>query len=126
MISRWPIRMRLTAAFTAMVALVLIGVAIGTLLTFGATYDEPLDQTLSSRLPNLQASSSASGPCPRPHHHPRWPPQNSRSYPHRETNNMDDKSVPSTCPTRDHEDGCTFVPLLKSAHASTKLRVATH
>ncbi|MGH3513964.1 MAG: hypothetical protein ACRDRB_17055 [Pseudonocardiaceae bacterium] len=62
MISRWPIRIRLTAAFTAMMALVLTGVAIGTLLTFGAAFDESLDHTLTSRLQELQATASASGP----------------------------------------------------------------
>jgi signal transduction histidine kinase len=62
MISRWPIRIRLTAAFTAMMALVLTGVAIGTLLTFGAAFDESLDHTLTNRLQQLQATDSASGP----------------------------------------------------------------
>jgi signal transduction histidine kinase len=62
MISRWPIRIRLTAAFTAMMALVLTGVAIGTLLSFQATYDESLDQTLTTRLHELQTTASASGP----------------------------------------------------------------
>lgn len=62
MISRWPIRIRLTAAFTAMMALVLTGVAIGTLLSFRATYDESLDQTLTTRLQQLQTTASASGP----------------------------------------------------------------
>ncbi|HET9117395.1 MAG TPA: ATP-binding protein, partial [Pseudonocardiaceae bacterium] len=62
MISRWPIRIRLTAAFTAMMALVLIGVAIGTLLSFQATYDESLDQTLTTRLHELQTTASANGP----------------------------------------------------------------
>jgi signal transduction histidine kinase len=62
MISRWPIRIRLTAAFTAMMALVLTGVAIGTLLSFRATYDESLDQTLTTRLHELQTTASASGP----------------------------------------------------------------
>ncbi|MGH3571856.1 MAG: sensor histidine kinase [Pseudonocardiaceae bacterium] len=62
MISRWPIRIRLTAAFTAMMALVLTGVAIGTLLTFGAAFDESLGHTLTSRLQELQATASASGP----------------------------------------------------------------
>jgi signal transduction histidine kinase len=62
MISRWPIRIRLTAAFTAMMALVLTGVAIGTLLSFRATYDESLDQTLTTRLHELQTTASASEP----------------------------------------------------------------
>jgi len=62
MISRWPIRIRLTAAFTAMMALVLTGVGIGTLLTFGAAFDESLDHTLTSRLQELQATDSASEP----------------------------------------------------------------
>ena len=62
MISRWPIRIRLTAAFTAMMALVLTGVAIGTLLTFGAAFDESLDHTLTNRLQQLQATASASEP----------------------------------------------------------------
>jgi signal transduction histidine kinase len=62
MISRWPIRIRLTAAFTAMMALVLTGVAIGTLLSFRATYDESLDHTLTSRLQQLQTTASASEP----------------------------------------------------------------
>jgi signal transduction histidine kinase len=63
MISRWPIRVRLTAAFTAMMALVLAGMSIGTLLSFGATFDESLNHTLSTRLHELQATSSASGPA---------------------------------------------------------------
>src|SRR5436853_1023469 len=58
MITRWPIRARLTAAFTLMMALVLTGVAIGTLLSFTATFDESLDQTLTTRLHELQASPS--------------------------------------------------------------------
>jgi signal transduction histidine kinase len=62
MISRWPIRIRLTAAFTAMMALVLTGVAIGTLLSFRATYDESLDQTLTTRLQQLQTTASANEP----------------------------------------------------------------
>ncbi|MGH3885457.1 MAG: sensor histidine kinase [Pseudonocardiaceae bacterium] len=60
MISRWPIRMRLTAAFTAMMALVLVGVAIGTVLSFGATFDESLDQTQTARLREMQTNPSAS------------------------------------------------------------------
>ena len=40
MISRWPIRVRLTAAFTTMMALVLAGVALRTVLGFGAAFDE--------------------------------------------------------------------------------------
>jgi signal transduction histidine kinase len=62
MISRWPIRIRLTAAFSAMMALVLTGVAMGTLLSFRATYDESLDQTLTTRFQELQTTASASGP----------------------------------------------------------------
>jgi hypothetical protein len=62
MINRWPIRIRLIAAFTAMMALVLTGVAIGTLLSFRAAFDESLDHTLTNRLQQLQATASASGP----------------------------------------------------------------
>lgn len=62
MINRWPIRIRLTAAFTAMMALVLTGVAIGTLLSFRATYDESLDQTLTTRFTKLQTTASAGAP----------------------------------------------------------------
>ncbi|MGH3763720.1 MAG: sensor histidine kinase [Pseudonocardiaceae bacterium] len=59
MISRWPIRVRLTAAFTVMMALVLAGVAIGTVLSFGAAFDESLDQTLAAHLRELQSTTSA-------------------------------------------------------------------
>jgi hypothetical protein len=58
MITCWPIRVRLTAAFTLMMALVLTGVAIGTLLSFTATFDESLDHTLTTRLHQLQANPS--------------------------------------------------------------------
>ncbi len=60
MITRWPIRIRLTAAFTVMMALVLAGVAIGTVLSFGAAFDESLDQTLTAHLHELQSTSSTS------------------------------------------------------------------
>jgi signal transduction histidine kinase len=61
MITRWPIRVRLTAAFTLMMALVLTGVAIGTLLSFTATFDESLDHTLTTRLHQLQLAPATSG-----------------------------------------------------------------
>jgi len=59
-INRWPIRVRLTAAFTVMMALVLAGVAVGTALSFGAAFDESLDQTLTAHLRELQSTTSAS------------------------------------------------------------------
>lgn len=42
-----------------MMALVLTGVAIGTLLNFRATYDESLDHTLTTRLQQLQTRTHA-------------------------------------------------------------------
>jgi hypothetical protein len=61
MISRWPIRVRLTAAFTTMMALVLAGVALRTVLGFGAAFDESLDYALTDRLHAVQADPAIGG-----------------------------------------------------------------
>ena len=60
-IHRWPIRLRLTAAFTAVMALVLTGVALGTVAGFRASFNESLDQDLTGALQQLQATGRPRG-----------------------------------------------------------------
>jgi len=60
-IHRWPIRLRLTAAFTVVMALVLTGVALGTVGGFQASFNESLDQDLTGALQQLQATGGPRG-----------------------------------------------------------------
>ncbi|TVT17184.1 HAMP domain-containing protein, partial [Amycolatopsis rhizosphaerae] len=50
----WPLRARLTVWSVAVMALVLAGVGIGTVLHFQSAYDESIDTTLQARLHDLQ------------------------------------------------------------------------
>jgi signal transduction histidine kinase len=47
---RWPLRIRLTAGFAVVMALVLAGAAITTVASFRAAFDESIDQTQLARL----------------------------------------------------------------------------
>jgi signal transduction histidine kinase len=49
-VKRWPIRIRLTAGFAVVMALVLAGAAITTLASFRAAFDESIDHTQATRL----------------------------------------------------------------------------
>src|SRR5258708_31241445 len=63
MIRRWPIRVRLAAAFTAMMALVLLAVAWVTLHQSREALDESTNTALSDRLGRLLAiRATPSGP----------------------------------------------------------------
>ncbi len=63
MIRRWPIRVRLAAAFTAMMALVLLAVAWVTLHQSREALDESTNAALSDRLGRLLAiGATPSGP----------------------------------------------------------------
>jgi signal transduction histidine kinase len=63
MIRRWPIRVRLAAAFTAMMAVVLVGVAWVTLHQSRESLDESTDAALSNRLGRLVAvGATPTGP----------------------------------------------------------------
>jgi hypothetical protein len=63
MIRRWPIRVRLPAAFTAMMALVLLAVAWVTLHQSREALDESTNAALSNRLGRLLAiGATPSGP----------------------------------------------------------------
>ncbi|WP_052371557.1 sensor histidine kinase [Amycolatopsis taiwanensis] len=64
MIWRWPIRVRLTTAFTVMMALVLFGVAAATVAHARSVLDESIDETLTSRLGDLQSAAAAALPNP--------------------------------------------------------------
>jgi signal transduction histidine kinase len=58
----WPIRVRLTAAFTAVMALVLLGVAAATLAHMRASLDEAISESLTYRLHDLQPEAAAAAP----------------------------------------------------------------
>jgi signal transduction histidine kinase len=62
MIRRWPIRIRLTAAFTVMMALVLAGVAVVTVTHSGASLDASITESLEYRLRDLQPNAVAVSP----------------------------------------------------------------
>ncbi|WP_175484233.1 ATP-binding protein [Modestobacter sp. DSM 44400] len=53
---RWPLRVRLTAAFTAAMTLLMIGVAVATVTRFGDALDEAVDASVNSQLQVLQAA----------------------------------------------------------------------
>jgi signal transduction histidine kinase len=62
MIGRWPLRIRLTAAFTAVMALVLAAVALATVAHSRAALDESINDSLARRLGELQASAASITP----------------------------------------------------------------
>ncbi|MGH3847160.1 MAG: hypothetical protein ACRDS0_37935, partial [Pseudonocardiaceae bacterium] len=63
---RWPIRIRLTAGFAVMMALVLAGAAITTLSSFRAAFDESIDHTQAARLHALTAAPLVGSMAPGP------------------------------------------------------------
>ncbi|MBB5159060.1 sensor histidine kinase [Saccharopolyspora phatthalungensis] len=62
MIKRWPIRLRLTAAFALTMALILTGVAVGTVTNSRASLDESITETLQYRLRDVQSAAEAVSP----------------------------------------------------------------
>ncbi|MDT5049296.1 MAG: hypothetical protein QOG75_5194 [Mycobacterium sp.] len=62
MMRRWPIRIRLTAAFTAVMALVLLAVATLTVAHTKESLDEAITESLSYRLANLRPIAAATDP----------------------------------------------------------------
>jgi hypothetical protein len=62
MMRRWPIRIRLTAAFTAVMALVLLAVAALTVAHTKESLDEAITESLSYRLANLRPIAAATDP----------------------------------------------------------------
>jgi signal transduction histidine kinase len=59
---RWPIRIRLTAAFTAVMALLLLAVAALTVAHTKESLDEAITESLSYRLANLRPIAAATDP----------------------------------------------------------------
>jgi signal transduction histidine kinase len=59
---RWPIRIRLTAAFTAVMALVLLAVGTLTVAHTKESLDEAITESLSYQLANLRRIAAASDP----------------------------------------------------------------
>ncbi len=59
-----PVRLRLTAVFTTLMAAVLAGVGIGSVIHFAAALDEALDQGLEARVHDLATSPPHSGLLP--------------------------------------------------------------
>ena len=62
MMRRWPIRIRLTAAFTAVMALVLLAVGTLTVSHTKESLDEAITESLSYRLANLRPIAGATDP----------------------------------------------------------------
>lgn len=62
MIRRWPIRIRLTVAFTLMMALVLAGAAIGTVSNSRVSLDESITESLHYRLRDVQSAAAIAAP----------------------------------------------------------------
>jgi signal transduction histidine kinase len=62
MMRRWPIRIRLTAAFTAVMALVLLAVGTLTVAHTKESLDEAITESLSYRLANLRPIAAAPDP----------------------------------------------------------------
>jgi signal transduction histidine kinase len=58
----WPIRLRLAAAFTAVMALVLLGVAMATLAHMRASLDDSINESLVYRLGDLQPEAATAAP----------------------------------------------------------------
>jgi signal transduction histidine kinase len=59
MIRRWPIRIRLTAVFTVMMAAVLAGVAVATVAHSKSSLDDSINESLSYRLHDLQTAAAS-------------------------------------------------------------------
>ena len=64
--TRWPIRIRLTAGFAVVMTLVLAGVAIITLASFRAAFDESIDHTQIARLHALTTAGPRGSTLPDP------------------------------------------------------------
>lgn len=62
MIRRWPIRLRLTAAFTVMMALVLAGVGAVTLAHTRSSLDASITESLTYRLADLRPIAATAEP----------------------------------------------------------------
>ncbi|MEU5845345.1 ATP-binding protein [Saccharopolyspora shandongensis] len=62
MIERWPLRLRLTAAFTLTMALILTAAAIGTVVNSRASLDESITESLQYRLRDVQSAADAVSP----------------------------------------------------------------
>lgn len=62
MIRRWPLRIRLTAAFTVMMALVLLGVGIVTVTHTRESLDASISESLEHRLRDLQPIATTAAP----------------------------------------------------------------
>ncbi|MGW1680224.1 ATP-binding protein [Saccharopolyspora sp. NPDC002376] len=62
MISRWPLRLRLTAAFTFTMALILTAAAFGTVANSRASLDESIAESLQYRLHDVQSAAEAVSP----------------------------------------------------------------
>lgn len=63
MIRRWPIRWRLTAAFTLTMAVVLAGAGAGTVANTRASLDESIAQTLQYQLRDVQSAAETTTPA---------------------------------------------------------------
>lgn len=61
-VGRWPIRVRLAAGFAVVMVLVLAGVAVTTLVSFQAAFDESIDTAQAARLHAL-TSGPTTGPA---------------------------------------------------------------
>ena len=62
MMRRWPIRIRLTAAFTAVMALLLLAIGTLTVAHTKESLDEAITESLSYRLANLRPIAAATDP----------------------------------------------------------------
>ncbi|MDA3627099.1 ATP-binding protein [Saccharopolyspora sp. WRP15-2] len=62
MISRWSLRLRLTAAFTLTMALILTAAAIGTVVNSRASLDESITESLQYRLRDVQSAADELAP----------------------------------------------------------------
>lgn len=63
MIRRWPIRWRLTAAFTLTMAVVLAGAGAGTVANTRSSLDESITQALQYQLRDVQAAADTTSPA---------------------------------------------------------------
>ena len=62
MITRWPTRVRLTAAFTVLMALVLLGVGFATVAHTRSSLDASISEALTYRLRDLQPVAATAAP----------------------------------------------------------------
>lgn len=62
--TRWPIRIRLTAGFAVAMALVLVGVVIATVASFRDAFDESIDQAQATRLHALSTTPPVGSATP--------------------------------------------------------------